>query len=620
MTISDAILAEEGNGCVTRTATTMSEAFRLTADMYADKIALRNADGSVEMTFAEYAARVRRVSAALARLGVTRGDAVGLMMSNRPEFHICDTAAIQLGATPYSIYNTLPAHQIAHLFRNAGNAVTIAEEQYLDRLRLAAAEAQRPQQLVTVDQAESGGAALSLAELEAVGDDDFDFHAAWSAVTPNDVLTIVYTSGTTGPPKGVELTHGNMLAECRANQQVMPMPSGLRVMSYLPAAHISDRWMTHYSQMMFGTEITTIHDLSLVPGVLRELRPAAWGGVPRFLEKVAAAIQAAIAAEVDPHRARQIRQAVELGLEKIRREDAGEAVSRELQTAWEQADHDVFRQLRAHVGLDRAEWILVGGAPMPQADSAFLRAIGLPILDAFGMSECSCAVTGCAPGQARRGSVGRALPGVDLKLADDGELLVRGPIVMRGYRDDPQRTEEAIDAEDWLHTGDLARIDDDGFVYIVGRKKDLIINAAGKTMSPANIESEIEQTSALIGRAMVIGDSRPYLVALIVLDPEVTAMHARSEAGLAQLASSQPVHDELDSAIARANERLARVEQIKRYAVVPDVWIPGGDFMTPTMKLKRAVIAKHYQETINELYSEVRAYTDAPRAQRVLFD
>ena len=508
-------------------ATTLCAAFQATAARHAGTVALRTADGSVEITFAEYAARVRRIAAGVSALGVRRGDTVALLMSNRPEFHLCDTAAIHLGATPFSIYNTLAPEQIAHLFANSGNRVVIAERAHLDRVRAARGDRPEPSHLVSVDGPAPG--AIGLEELEEMGDPSFDLDAAWRAVEPDDVLTLIYTSGTTGPPKGVEITHANMLAECRAVAEVLPIRPGARITSYLPSAHIADRWSAHYNQMVFGVQVTCVADPRTVAAVLPELRPTVWGAVPRVVEKLKSALEAAIAADPDEKRRAATRAAVDLGIHRVRLEQAGEPVPDEVARQHAAADAQVLSRLRARIGLDLAEWILVGAAPLSRNVHEFLLGLGLPVAELYGITECSCVVTACHPREARIGSVGRALPGVEVRCAEDGELLVRGPVVMRGYRGRPDQSTEAIDGDGWLHTGDIATIGGDGHVRIVDRKKELIINAAGKNMSPANIEQQLKAASPLIGQCMVIGDARPYNVALLVLDAtglDVTDPHS----------------------------------------------------------------------------------------------
>jgi long-chain acyl-CoA synthetase len=577
-------------------ARTLCEAFQRTASADPDRVALRTPGGAVEITWREYAERVRRIAEGLAALGVRRGDTVALMMTNRPEFHLCDTAVIHLGATPFSVYNTSPANQITHLFENADNRVVICEAAFLDRVTAAGGKVEH---VVCIDRDESG--TIALRELEQKRDDTFDFDAAWRAVEPEVVLTLIYTSGTTGPPKGVETTHANMLAEIQATTTVLPVDRTDRVVSYLPSAHVADRWHAHYQQMVLGTQITCLADLSQLIPSLSDIRPTIWAAVPRVWEKFKTALEARIGAEPDAERRQRLQRAIATGLRKVRAEQAaingtGSGPDDELLAEYEEADAGILSAIRGQIGLDEVRWSISGAAPIPVDVLEFFSAIGLPICEVWGMSELSCLASVNPPGRNKLGTVGPALPGVELRLADDGEMWCRGPLVMRGYRNEPEKTAEVIDAEGWLQTGDIAEFDDDGYVRIVDRKKELIINAAGKNMSPTAIESELKSSSSLIGQAVAIGDRRPYNVALLVLDPDVAAGFADNAACAA----------EVDRAIAAANARLSRVEQVKRYAIVDGDWPPGGDELTPTMKLRRTPIAQKYAAEIEALYAPSR--------------
>jgi long-subunit acyl-CoA synthetase (AMP-forming) len=583
------------------TPSTLTQAFQATAARDPQAVALRTPDDAVSITWEGYAQRVEAIARGLAALGVGRGDTVALMMANRPEFHLVDTAVFHLGATPFSVYNTLPPEEIAYLFSNAGNRVAIADAQHLE-LVLAAGN---PGRVVAVD---GEGGDLSLAELEATpAPDGFDFAATWQAVEPGDVLTLIYTSGTTGPPKGVEITHANMLAQCASVAEMLPIEAGDTVTSYLPSAHIADRWSAHYNSIVFGVQVTDVADARAVAAVLPQLRPTLWGGVPRVLEKLKAALEAGIAADPDEARRTAVQGAIATGMEKVRLEQAGEPVPDELAARHAQAEEHVLGALRAKLGLDRAKWICCGAAPLSPEVHTFLLGIGLPVVELYGMSECSCVVTTMDPTDIRIGTVGRGISAVEIARAEDGEMLVRGSTVMRGYRGEPEKTAEAIDADGWLHTGDIIEMDDDGFVRIVDRKKELIINAAGKNMSPANIEQKLKDASPLIGQAAVIGDRRPYNVALLVLDPDMAAAHARAagleDASVAAVAADPQVAELVATAVAEANERLARVEQIKRYTLLAEEWQPGGEELTPTMKLKRRPISEKYADVIDALYA-----------------
>src|SRR4051794_34583862 len=514
-----------------------------------DAPAPRTPADSVAFTYAEAAERIRAIAAALDRLGVERGDPVGLMLANRPEFNLVDAAAMLLGAAPFSVYNTSPAEQIGFVMGDAGNRVVVREAQFADVVEAARGHG--------ADQIEH---VLDVEELVAApAAPDFDLEARARAVEPSDLLTLIYTSGTTGPPKGVETTHANMLAELRGVHDALPQAPAGRTCSYLPSAHIADRWASHYGAFMtYGHSVTCVPLLADLMPTVAQVRPTYFGGVPRVWEKIKAALDAKA-----PDLAEQAR-----------------------------ADPAVAAAVRERLGLDQATLFVTGAAPTPVELLEYFAALGIEICEVWGMSETTCIATTIRPGAARPGSVGPPIEGVELRLADDGELLLRGGTVMAGYRNRPDLTAEAIDSDGWLHTGDIARVDDDGFVWIVDRKKELIINAAGKNMSPANIESTLKSAGPLIGQAIVIGDRRPYNVALLVLDPE-SGLDPNDPAIVAG------VKAEVDA----ANARLSRVEQVKRFALLDEEWLPGGDELTPTMKLKRKPIAEKYAAKIEELYS-----------------
>ena len=604
---------------LTLSAKTLCEAFQDTVKRTPDTVALRTPGDAVRITWRAYGERVERIATGLHALGVRSRDTVALMMSNRPEFNLCDTAAMHLGATPYSIYSTLPIDDIHYLFTNAESRVVFCEAQFLDRI-LEAAKDTSVAHVVCIDaQPTDHATAVSLEALEGKKPSEpFEFAATWRAVEPGDVLTLIYTSGTTGRPKGVELTHANLLAELHGVADLLPIKSGDRITSYLPSAHIADRWSAHYSAMAWGIEVTCVSDTRAIGAALVDVRPTIWGGVPRVWEKLKAGLEAAFARETDEAKKKGIAWAFDVGIRKVRAEqDAyagqGSGPSTELLLEYKKADQAVFSAIRAKIGLDQLRWAVSGAAPIPNEVLEFFTALGIPIAELWGMSELSCCATINPLSKMRIGTVGIPIPGLELKIAEDGELLVRGPTVMKGYRREPEKTKETVDAEGWLATGDVARIDPDGYVRIVDRKKELIINAAGKNMSPANIEHTIKAAHPLIGQAVCIGDRRPYNVALVVLDPDRALVHAEQHglpsASVAAIATHPSVEAAIKEAMAAANAKLSRVEQIKHFAVLPVQWDPGGDELTPTMKLKRKPIAQKYAREIDALY------THAPPAE-----
>jgi long-subunit acyl-CoA synthetase (AMP-forming) len=581
------------------TARTLCEAFQLTAAARPDKVALRTPGDKVSITWRVYADAVRRVAAGLAGLGVGPGDTVALMMVNRPKFHLCDTAALHLGATPFSVYNTSAPEQIAYLFANAGNRVVITESQFLPMVRQVCEQAGIPH-LITVD----SGDALTLDELEERPLEGFDFERSWRAVSPSDLATIIYTSGTTGPPKGVELTHANILAQCAATAEVFGHQEDERVISYLPSAHIADRWGCHYSSMIYGGEVTCLADHKTILTAFHDARPTTMGGVPQMWYRLKAGIEAAVANEPDPAKQQAARWAIDTGLRYVRAGQSG-PIPAELEAEYRKADELVLSKFRALLGLDQVRVAVSGAAPISPDVLEFVCAIGILVCELWGMSELSCCATINPPDAIKIGTVGTAIPGVEVRLAEDGELLARGATVMKSYRNDPAKTAETIDPDGWLHTGDIATIDDDGYVTIIDRKKELIINTAGKNMSPANIENAVRAASPLIGQAVTIGDNRPYNTALIVLDPDMAATFAATNnpgATIAELAKDPTLTATIQSAVDTANTRLSRVEQLKKFTILPVIWEPGGDELTPTMKLRRRPITEKYATEIDALY------------------
>jgi len=583
---------------------TLCAVFQRTAQEFPAKVALRTPDDSVAYTWAEYAEHVERIAEGLHALGVRRGHAVAIMMTNRPEFHLVDCAALHLGATPFSIYNTLAPEQITHLLDNAQSRVVICEEQFVEQVRKADANG-RIDHLVCIDGRPAE--AMTLDELEAQASTGFDFTATWQAVDPADVATIIYTSGTTGPSKGVELTHANLFAELDAMADVMRVGHDDRVVSYLPDAHVANRWGAHYTNIAQGMQITTLANAKELVATLPSVRPTFFGAVPQVWYKVKAGVEAAIAAEPSAAKRTLATWAIDTGTKVAWLRSEGTPVPLLLQVQHALADRLVLRTLRHRMGLDQVKVAASGAAAIAPDAMAFILGLGIPVCELWGMSETSCGVTINRPEAIRIGTVGTVVPGgTEISIADDGELLVRGPLVMRGYRNDPDRTAEALDSDGWMHTGDIATIDTDGYVTIVDRKKELIINAAGKNMSPANIENAVKLACPLIGSAIAIGDDRPYVVALLTLDPDACAAYATTadldDPSPAALATDPGLHAVITAGIAEANSTLSRVEQIKKFAILPTVWEPGGDEITPTMKLRRKPIVERYSAEISALY------------------
>ena len=585
-------------------APTVSEALRRTAVNHPDIVAVRTADDSVSLTWSQLLRRVDDVAGGLARLGTGREDTVAIMLGNRPEFHIADLAAAMLGATPFSIYLTYPPEDIRYLIEDSGANVAVVEQAYLAPLLAARKDLPNLSHVIVVD-GEAPPGTISLADVEG-SNPEFDPSTASAEIRPDDLATLIYTSGTTGPPKGVQLSHRNIMAAAQAVEQVIRFDAGARVISWLPAAHIAERMAHHYIPVIYAGTVTCCPNPREVLAYLPQVRPTWFFAVPRIWEKLKAGLETMQAAQPEEQR-RPIEQAMNASLERVRLSQRGKPVPPELEANVARADAEIFSKLRAMLGLDQVIAVNVGAAPTPVEVLEFFHALGIELAELWGMSETCGAGTCNRPGEVRIGTVGPANPGVELKIAEDGELLVRGGCVMTGYRNAPDKTAEALDPDGWLHTGDIGRLDADGFLTIVDRKKEIIINAAGKNMSPANIEARLKTASPLIGQAICIGDNKPYNTALIVLDvdfaPQWAAQHGIEATKFEDLADDPQVKAVVEAAIEEANQHLSRVEQIKKLTVLPGDWLPGGDELTPTMKLKRRPIAAKYAAQIDTMYS-----------------
>jgi long-subunit acyl-CoA synthetase (AMP-forming) len=585
-------------------AETVAEAFRITAAERADQVAIRTKGDAFTITWGELLARVDALAGGLAKLGVGRGETVALMLSNRPEFHLCDLAAMMLGATPFSIYNTYSPEQISYLLSDADAKTVICEQQYLAQVLEAKAAVPSVQNVIVVD-GEAPQGTLALSEVEG-SNPDFDVEASVAQLHGSDVLTLIYTSGTTGPPKGVQLIHRNLLAAVEGLDELIEFPQDGRVISWLPAAHVAERNAHHYLPIVFGLQITCCDDPRQVLSYLPEVRPSWFFAVPRIWEKLKAGLETMIAAQPDEQQQR-MQGALDAALRKVRLEQSGQEVPSELAEQVAQADTEIFAGLRTMLGLDQVEAINVGAAPTPVEVLEFFHAIGLPLAELWGMSETCGAGTVNPSDRIKIGTVGPPAPGVQIKLDSDGEVLMKSDVVMPGYRNLPEKTKEAFTEDGWLRTGDIGEFDEDGYLKIVDRKKELIISAAGKNMSPANIEATLKTASPLIGQACCIGDGRPYNTALIVLDPDFApawaATHGIEGATLEELAHDERVRAAVQDGVDAANEKLARVEQIKKFTIVEGDWLPSGDELTPTMKLKRKPIAEKYAAPIAAMYA-----------------
>jgi long-chain acyl-CoA synthetase len=583
-------------------ASTMAEAFRLTVEDYGDRVAMRTKEDEVSLTWAQLRDRVDALAGGLAKQGVRKGDTVALMFGNRPEFAIADLAVMTLGATPFSLYQTLSPEQVQYVVSDAAAKIALVEQEYLGAMQAAKGLGLPELETIVVLEGAGGDGTVAWDDLEGA-DPDFDPGPHWRAQEPDDLLTLIYTSGTTGPPKGVQLTHRNLLTAVRNIEDVVRFPEGeTRVISWLPAAHIAERAAHHYLPIVFAMTVTTCPNPREIVAYLPAVRPTWFFAVPRIWEKLRAGMLSGVFPPGSDDRAH-----LDAAMQRVELQQKGEEVPAELEALAAGLDEKAA-QVRTMLGLDEVVAVNAGAAPTPREVIVFFHALGIPLAELWGMSETCGAGTVNPPERVKIGTVGPPIKAVELKIADDGEVLMRSEVVMGGgYRNLPDKTAEAIDEDGWLHTGDIGVIDEDGYLTIVDRKKEIIINAAGKNMSPANIEATVKSASPLIGNAICIGDARPYNTALIVLDADFAPMWASQngieDTSLEALADDERVRAEVQSSVDAANAKLARVEQIKRFTIVSGDWVPGGDELTPTMKLKRKPIAEKYREDIEALYA-----------------
>jgi long-chain acyl-CoA synthetase len=565
------------------------------------------------LSWREYRERVAEVAMGLAGLGVGKGDFVAIMATNRPEHVLADQGAVHAGATPTSFYFTLAPEQIQYVAGHCEAKVAVLEDRdMLKRWQDIRDGLPGLQYLVVLDGAQDGDGpgVLGWDELvgrgrDALAADRSAFEELRGRVGPEDNATLLYTSGTTGPPKGVLLTHHNLLFECTALDRLTGLsPEGSSV-SYLPLAHIAERVLSIYGPLTMRTHIWFCPEPTQTVEYVREARPTLFFGVPRVWEKVRAGIQAKLAAEENERKRRIAQRAVETGLEVVRRTQRGERVPVALRARHAVLERLVLAKIRQAIGLDRCSFASSAASPLAVDVAEFFAALGLPLVEVYGMTETTGVATGNRPGKVKIGTVGPALAGVEVRLADDGEVLVQGPVNTPGYFRQPAATAQLIDSEGWLHTGDVGELDDDGYLKIVDRKKELIITSSGKNLSPANIEGLLKE-HPLIGQVLVYGDDRPYVVALIVLDHELApgwaARNGLAGDDLAALAAHEQVLAEVQLAVDAANQRLARIEQVKRFEILPVEWTAESEELTPTLKLRRRIIHAKYAERIEALY------------------
>ena len=556
-------------------------------------------------TWGTFAEQVRSAARALIALGFPRGGKVAILGFNRPEWVILDHAAMMAGGAPAGIYTTSSPDEVAYIVDHSEAQIVLVEDA-AQLAKIAARRGAMPQVrwIVLMRGATgAGGDVLSWDEFNAKADAtaQAELDARLDALEPHQLATLIYTSGTTGAPKGVMLSHGNLAYTSRLLLDAGgSTPLEEVTLSYLPLSHIAEQMTTIHMAATIGGTVYFAESLDKVAENLKEVRPTAFFGVPRIWEKFHAAMASRFA-EVTGTRRRLLDWARGVCSELHARSDRGQPISALLRARYAVADRLVLRKIKAAVGFDRARVLSSGAAPIAPELLAFFASIDLPIREIYGQSEDSGPTSYNLVGKTRLGSVGPPMPGVEVRIAGDGEILVRGANVFLGYYKDPEATAEALH-DGWLCTGDLGALDQDGFLTITGRKKEIIITAGGKNIAPRNIEAALKE-APIVGDAVVIGDRRKYLTALVTLD-EAAARKLAPGAAAAQLAGATEIRSAIQHQIDKVNESLARVEQIKKFAILARPFGIATGELTPTMKIKRKTITQMYQREIEAMYTD----------------
>ena len=583
---------------------------------YSDKVGMP--EGSTEwrtVSWNQLRERALSLAAALVDLGVQPGDRVAIMATNRIEHILADIGAQHAGAVSVSIYNTLSPSQVAYVAGHSAPTVVVLENaDHVARWEQALTEI-KPLAVVVMDAEAATGDAITWDELIARGESvkgplAGEVDRRWKAIDPSDPVTFVYTSGTTGNPKAVVLTHRNIMFEAASTDKTVATEGEHIALSYLPYAHVAERVLGIYLPQINGGSLFLIADPKLLVGALGQVRPTRFFGVPRVWEKIQTGINGLLAMETDEAKKQAVADAMAIGLEYVESLQYGNTTSPELQAKFDAVNAAVLTPMKAMLGLDRVLWAGSASAPMPLETAKFFAGLGFSIYDIYGMSETSGAVTACGPGSFRLGTVGRAQPGIEVRLADDGEVLARGPVAIESYFENPEATAELLDSEGWVHTGDIGEMDADGFLKIVDRKKELIITSQGKNISPSNIENYLKE-SPLVGHALAYGEGKPYVVAILTLDPDVAPIIAgklgiegEAAADLTALSTNDAILGIVGQAVEKANERLSRPEQVKKWKLLPVEWTAESAELTPTLKLKRRVVHTNYADEIAALYED----------------
>jgi long-chain acyl-CoA synthetase len=586
---------------------TMADLFPLAAEKNGSDRAIVFKDDSGELvskSYEEMGEIIRRLSLGLIELGIEKGDKFSILANTRPEWSYFDFAALTAGATAVPIYQTNSPQECQYVLENSdAKAVVVEDEEQLEKIRQVRDSLPKLEHVIRMT-GESEDA-ISMEELMARGAarPTSDWEERWRSVTPDDICTFIYTSGTTGPPKGCVISHGNYRSMLDMIHEVNVLGEEELTYLYLPLAH-SFALLIQFGSFDLGATLAYWErdPLKILPN-LAEMKPTYFPSVPRIFEKIYTAATAK-AEKAGGIQKRIFWWAIEVGKKVRAAEREGDGPGFLLQREYEIADRLVLSNIRNLFG-GRLKLAVSGAAPINPDILRFFDAAGVLVLEGWGMTETSTAATIATPEDFKFGTIGRPFSGVEVKIADDGEILARGPNIFKGYYNNEEATREAL-VDGWLHTGDVGEIDEDGFLKITGRKKDIIITAGGKNITPANIEGEIKQCQ-WVSQCVVIGDRRPYLTALVTLDAEEVAALAKEDEAVpedpASWADNERLRELITAHLDKVNEKFARVEQVKKFEILPQDFSQEGGELTPTMKVKRAVVATKYEPQIETLYA-----------------
>jgi len=594
---------------------TLCDLFDHTAAEAGDAPAFSNEAGDSwqTLTWAQTHRQVRELAAGFAALGLAPGERVALMLPNCTEHVLADQAAVHAGGLGVTIYATLAPEQIAFVAGDCDARIAVVDGAgELARWQPVLAQLPGLKTIIVRDAAAcpAGEPYLTWDAFAALGKERYAadpdlVSERVAAITIDDPVALLYTSGTTGNPKGVLLTHRNVGYELASAQGMGLIPDRARWVSYLPLAHIAERMFSIYLPIHMGTHVHFCPDPAQLVRVVGKVRPNGFFGVPRVWEKIRAGIESLFTLEQDEAKRAAVAKAMDTGRRYVEACQYGHTMPPGLEAEFAAADAAVLAPIRGLLGLGEAEVVSSAAAPLPPEVAAFFSGLGMKILDIYGMTETTGAFTTNTPEAFKLGTVGRPYPGMEVRIAEDGEILVRGPLTTPGYLNRPDLTADLIDADGWLHTGDIGRLDEDGFLSVVDRKKELIITAGGENIAPAGIESLLV-AHPLVGQALAYGDRRKYVVALLTLDGEVAPAWAKTRGidsgSLAELAADPVVLAEVGAAVSAANERLARVQQVKHWRLLPVEWTAETEELTPTLKLRRRIVHAKYADVLDTLY------------------